>query len=71
MRGNIARLNTDGTLDTSFATGAGIDASLYSLALQPDGKVIIGGFFTTYNGIAKGSIARLNTDGTLDTTFAI
>jgi uncharacterized delta-60 repeat protein len=65
----IARLNTDGSLDTSFDPGSGADNSVYSFALQPDGKIFIGGFFTTYNGTAINRIARLNADGSLDTSF--
>jgi uncharacterized delta-60 repeat protein len=69
-RGYVARLNTDGSLDTSFlATGAGANGVVYSVAVQSDGKILIGGGFTTYNGISRGYIARLNTDGSLDTSF--
>jgi uncharacterized delta-60 repeat protein len=69
-RGRIARLNSDGSLDTTFLnTGAGAGSIVYSIAIQSDGKVIIGGGFTTYNGIARGYLARINSDGSLDTTF--
>ncbi len=70
-RSNIARLNADGTLDTSFVTGTGAIGLVESLAVQPDGKVIIGGEFTNYNGTAIKGIARLNTDGSLDTSFVV
>jgi uncharacterized delta-60 repeat protein/prepilin-type N-terminal cleavage/methylation domain-containing protein len=70
-RGRIARLNTDGTLDTTFANGLALaDDAVYGIAVQPDGRIVIAGWFTTVNGVARGRIARLNTDGTLDTTFA-
>jgi uncharacterized delta-60 repeat protein len=67
----IARLNTDGTLDTGFNTGGtiGADGGVYAVAVQSDGKIIIGGFFTTARGTTQNRIARLNTDGTLDTGF--
>jgi len=65
----IARLNADGTLDATFNTGTGADNDVYTTALQPDGKIIIGGDFTMYNGTARIRIARLNADGTLDATF--
>ncbi len=70
-RNGIARLNADGTLDTSFnpGTGTGVDGSVLAIALQSDGKAIIAGSFTTFNGTARNRIARLNTDGSLDTTF--
>ena len=69
-RGNIARLNADGTLDTTFNTVSGANSQVYTIALQNDGKILIGGSFTTFNGITRNRIARLNADGTLDTTFA-
>ena len=71
--GYIARLNTDGTLDSTFSPGTGFDNSIYSLAIQSDGKVLMGGYFTSYNDGSDhsvGGIARLNTDGTLDSTFS-
>ena len=68
-RNRIARLNTDGTLDTSFNIGTGANNVVYTTSLQSDGKIIIGGDFTTYDGITRNRIARLNSDGTLDTTF--
>ena len=68
-RNYIARLNTDGTLDTSFNSGTGASGAVYTTSIQSDGKIIIGGAFTSYNGIARSNIARLNADGTLDTSF--
>jgi hypothetical protein len=37
--------------------------------LQPDGELLISGTFVSVNGVARPSLARLNADGTLDTTF--
>ncbi len=68
-RNKIARLNTDGTLDTSFNPGTGANQNVYSVAVQPDGKILIGGRFTEFSGTSRIRIARLNTDGTLDTSF--
>lgn len=68
-RKGIARLNSDGSLDGTFNPGTGVDDEVLVTALQPDGKIIIGGRFTTYNGIARNHFARLNSDGSLDTTF--
>jgi len=67
----IARLNNDGTIDNSFNIGAGANDRVNTITIQPDGKIIIGGFFTTYNGISRSYLARLNNDGTLDNTFNI
>ena len=72
-RGNLARINIDGTVDTSYDPEP--NGQVLSMALQPDGKLIIGGNFTTVQPNGTGSpvtvnhIARLNADGSLDTTF--
>lgn len=68
----IVRLNSDGTRDTTFTTntGTGFNSDVYAIAIQSDGKIICGGFFTSFNGVTVNRIARLNSDGTLDTTFA-
>ena len=68
----IARLNTNGTVDTgsSWNTGTGFSSNVSTLALEPGtGKILVGGGFTSYSGSTANRIARLNTDGTLDTTF--
>ncbi|ESU30016.1 hypothetical protein FLJC2902T_05060 [Flavobacterium limnosediminis JC2902] len=67
----IIRLNSDGTKDTSFDIGSGFNSSLYSLALQADGKLIVGGSFTGYNGVLYNHIVRLDSNGTKDTSFAV
>ena len=68
-RNGVARVNPDGSLDLSFVPGTGANNSVLSIALQPDGKVLIGGYFTSYNGTARARIARLNADGSLDASF--
>lgn len=71
-RNGIARINADGSLDTSFNPGTGItgtDDEIFCMVLQPDGKIVIGGVFTSYNGVPRGNIARINADGSLDTSF--
>jgi uncharacterized delta-60 repeat protein len=65
----IARLNYDGSVDASFNVGAGADNIIDEVAVQADGKILIGGVFNKYNNIPRVNIARLNSDGTLDTTF--
>jgi uncharacterized delta-60 repeat protein len=65
----VARLNSDGTTDTTFAIGSGFDDIVTALALQSDGKVLVGGNFSSFNGTNKSLIARLNSDGSLDTSF--
>ncbi|MCO5273257.1 MAG: delta-60 repeat domain-containing protein, partial [Cyclobacteriaceae bacterium] len=66
----IARLNTDGTLDNAFSPGSGPNSYIDALAVQSDGKIIIAGGFTIYNGVGISRLARLNADGTLDNTFS-
>jgi uncharacterized delta-60 repeat protein len=72
-RSRIARVNTDGTLDTGFDPKA--NNTVNTIAVQADGKVLLGGAFTTLqpNGaastVARSKIARVNADGTLDTGF--
>ena len=75
-RNAIGRLNADGSLDTLFNPGASKTGGVpivYTMALQPDGKVVVGGYFT---GLGAGTgttprnyIGRINADGTLDTLF--
>jgi len=65
----IGRLNPDGSFDPTFNPGTGADDYVWAITVQPDGKILIGGEFTTYNGIARDGIARLNSDGSLDTSF--
>ncbi len=67
----IARLDQNGALDNSFAIGTGANASIYNVAIQADGKIIIVGDFTSFNGIVSNHIARLNADGTLDNSFDV
>ena len=69
-RSCIGRLNADGTLDTSFNPGAGGSYPYVgSLAVQADGKILVGGEFTTLGGQTRNYIGRLNADGTLDSGF--
>jgi uncharacterized delta-60 repeat protein len=66
-RNNIGRLNANGSLDGSFNPGA--DDSINILVVQPDGKILVGGFFSTLGGVTRNKIGRLNPNATLDTTF--
>src|SRR3989344_1308376 len=68
-RRKIARLNADGSLDMSFDPGLGANVTIYSMALQGDGKILIGGWFTAFGGIPRNRIARLNANGNLDASF--
>jgi len=83
-RVGLVRLNADGTFDTTFNsayTGAnplfstvGLPNSgntIKTMVLQPDGKIIIGGYFSFYNNVSRNNIVRINSDGSLDTTFNV
>jgi uncharacterized delta-60 repeat protein len=70
---DLARLNSNGTLDTTFATNVGsgvpLNSFIYYFAIQPDGKIILVGSLTTFNNTNSGFVFRLNSDGTMDTSF--
>jgi uncharacterized delta-60 repeat protein len=72
-RAYLVRLEADGTLDPSFAPTLTFDAPVYTLALQPDGKLLVGGAFTTavVDGapITRNRLARLDAFGNLDMTY--
>ncbi len=66
----VARLNTDGSLDTTFLNGlAGANGPVSAVTVQSDGRILIGGGFSSVDGITRSYIARLMTDGSLDTSF--
>jgi uncharacterized delta-60 repeat protein len=69
LRGGLARLNTDGSLDSSFNPGLGANSPVNAIAVLADGKILVGGEFTSFNGNPANYLVRLNTDGSLDTTF--
>ncbi len=69
VRFGVARLRDDGSLDPTFNPGAGANNSVYTVAVQPDGKLLVGGAFTDFDFVTLNSIARLNSDGTVDRTF--
>jgi uncharacterized delta-60 repeat protein len=71
----IARLNSDGSLDGSFRPAISLfdgtfQPGLYSLLLQPDGKILAGGFFDSLAGGVSSNLCRLNVDGSCDTNFS-
>src|SRR5437588_12321117 len=60
-RNRIARLNPDGTLDTAFNPNAsGTNCTIHAIAVQADGKVVVGGNFTSIGGQMRNNIARLD-----------
>ena len=70
--GNIIKLKANGDVDTTFAPSSGFNVNYYgfqSIAVQPDGKLLATGNFTSFNGVAANRIVRINTDGSKDTSF--
>jgi uncharacterized delta-60 repeat protein len=67
--GRVVRIYPDGSADNTFNTLFGANSEINSVAIQPDGKVILAGDFTMYGGIIYNRIVRLNTDATIDQTF--
>jgi len=65
----IVKLNTNGTIDNTFNIGTGFNNDVFQAVQQTDGKIICVGAFTSYSGISVSRICRLNTDGSLDTSF--
>lgn len=64
----MAQLASDGSVDTSFSASY-LGPELRALAVQPDGKLIVGGTFGAFSGCVCEGIARLNTNGSIDTSF--
>jgi len=73
-KGRIVRLDLSGNIDPTYpaangVNGDGANGVIQALCRQPDGRLIIAGSFTTYNGIPRSGIARIERDGSLDLTF--
>lgn len=66
----LARLLPTGQLDPSFTLApGGFNGAVTSIQVQPDGRIMVGGDFTSYGGVACAHLARLLSTGTLDTSF--
>ncbi len=69
----VIRLNSDGALDNTFVLGKGGEGSpsgvVTRMEVAPDNKIIIAGLFTNYNSVAAAHMARLNEDGSVDSSF--
>lgn len=68
--GRIARFLPDGSIDPSFNLNmVGANGTIWDILIRADGKILIGGTFSSFNGVARKKVALLNTDGTLDNSF--
>ena len=70
-RNGVARLLGSGALDSSFNPGSGTTNTIWSVLVQPDGKILIAGDFLNYNGQQRVRLARLMPDGSLDASFQV
>src|SRR6185503_19339584 len=70
-RKGITRIHPNGVNDATFQPGTGANGTVFALALLPDGRILVGGEFTTMNNVSMPYLARLNTDGSVDTTFNV
>src|SRR5207247_5953218 len=69
-RNFVGRLNADGSLDTSFTPNiALVYGGVLSVQTEVDGKVLVAGDYTTVDGMPRKNLARLNANGSLDTSF--
>jgi hypothetical protein len=69
---DLVRLNSNGLIDLSFATGTGFNNTVFTVVPAGDGSgdLYVGGAFTSYNGTQANDLVRLNQNGTIDLTFA-
>src|SRR5207237_194891 len=68
-RNGVARLNSDGSVDTGFDPGTGANGPVYAVAVQKDGTLLVGGDFSAFNGVPRNGIVRLLPDGAVDLAF--
>jgi uncharacterized delta-60 repeat protein len=69
--GRLVRLLPNGQMDPTFQVGSGFNGPVDVLYEQPDGKLLVGGSFTSYQGAPVGRIARLLPNGSLDPTWVV
>jgi uncharacterized delta-60 repeat protein/uncharacterized repeat protein (TIGR01451 family) len=69
VQNHIVRLNADGSLDSTFNGGLGGDGAVYTIALQPDNRILLGGEFTRWDGVTRNHLTRLDPDGSIDPTI--
>ena len=71
VQSGVARINADGTTDATFNPMTPlVDNLVTSVALQPNGQILVGGNFLEFAGVERSSLGRLNADGSLDATYS-
>src|SRR6202000_2029622 len=66
---HIVRLNSNGSVDSTFTPGLGANNVVLSIAVQTDGRIVLGGSFSLCSGVTRNSITRLMPNGTVDPTI--
>jgi uncharacterized delta-60 repeat protein len=70
-RNRIVRLNTDGSIDNTFTIGTGFNSFTEGTAIDSLGRIVVVGYFSSYSGNSSPRIARLNSNGSYDSTFVV
>ena len=65
----LTRLLPGGEPDPEFNAGAGTEEGVAALAIQPDGRILVGGHFASFDHHARAGVVRLWPDGSVDETF--
>ena len=71
IENKLVRLNSIGSKDNTFNIGNGFNDDVRTLVIQSDGKILVGGNFTSFDGVSQNRLIRLNSDGTKDNSFNI
>ena len=66
---NLARLNSDGSVDYSFDISLYLDGAVNAVAVQGEDYIVVAGAFVYVNGYRRQNVARLRQDGSLDYAF--
>ena len=64
-------MGINGNLDPNFSVGTGFDSVVNALTIDSNGKILVGGAFTTFTGSSQVGLIRLNSDGSKDTSFNV
>lgn len=70
LAASVGFLHAQDMASSAFGSGEGVNGEVNAVVMQPDGKVVIGGRFTSVNGIPRNNLARLNPNGSVDRSFA-
>src|SRR5437762_2057673 len=72
-RNGVARLSSDGKVDSTFNPGTGISSpgngAMQDLQIDSGGKAVLAGGFDSFNNVTRHMVVRLNLDGSVDPTF--